>query len=139
MICMRKWEISTVFTKLSPRQKLFVFFGASVLVALIFVAVFFNTLGPNIGDVSQDKKIVVISNYSYIPQEARVRYGDVVSWQNRSDTSHTVTFRTLSKTLGPGEIWEWEITPDYFLKGANMYWCDFYKDRGMVGARVVVE
>jgi len=85
------------------------------------------------------RKNVTILNYTYSPAIVTVRYGDTVVWRNASAIPHTVTFRTLSKTLQPGEAWEWVITPDYFLKGSNMYWCDFHANQGMQGARVVVE
>jgi plastocyanin len=123
------------------KQKFLILLLGGLFVLLIFLAglirlIYFESFPA----AAPKRKLVLVSNYKFFPEAVRVRYGDTVAWKNVSDTSHTVTFRTLSKTLMAGETWEWTITPEYFLKWHNMYWCDFHANtKGMLGGRVVVE
>jgi plastocyanin len=93
---------------------------------------------PAAANVFETTKTIEVTDYEFKPKIGAVKFGDKVTWKNLGSQSHTVTFRFLSKTLYPGEVWSWTIGRDVFTQGENVYWCDFHRGKGMDGAALVV-
>ena len=100
--------------------------GASVrrTVATI-VATVAVCLGPAVATGSEDRVVIEIREFEFVPEWPAVSPGDVVVWKNLDIVPHTVTAEDDSWDSGlieAGGTWEMVVTEDLVLA----YYCRFH-------------
>ena len=86
-------------------------------------------------ETSQPSTDVKIDNFSFTPQEIKVKVGTTITWTNRDDIPHTVTSTDSifkSKTLDTDE----KFTTTFTKPGTYPYFCSIHPK--MTG-KVIVE
>lgn len=111
----------------------FVVSGALVALALVAASEHYRAWGAE-GTVPARAE-VKIDNFSFTPQEIRVKAGTTITWTNRDDIPHTVVSNDLifkSKTLDTDD----KFTTTLTKPGTYPYFCSIHPK--MTG-KVIVE
>ena len=111
------------------------FVEKTALTVLLMAALGLHGKWSAMAEANPSSTEVKIDNFSFSPQEVKVRAGAIVTWTNRDDIPHTVTSTDSvfkSKTLDTDD----KFTTTFAKPGTYAYFCSIHPK--MTG-KVIVE
>jgi len=116
-------------------RKIRLCFAAKAALTLLLMAALGLPVSPAAAADNPSTAEVKIDNFSFTPQEIKVKAGTTVTWTNRDDIPHTVTSTDSlfkSKTLDTDD----KFTTTFAKPGTYPYFCSIHPK--MTG-KVIVE